>query len=83
MVTSRQVLKKLRSLDYRLRLIEGVNKLERDIIGFCEENQKEVVFGYKIIKRDGHVYLEKLPETNPNQLNIDFKCFRDSTNKLH
>lgn len=72
METPRQVLKKLKSLDYRLRLAKAIPKLEKDIIDVCDEYNTDVLCGYKIYNENGHIHLEKLPEKF-KQLEMTFK----------
>lgn len=76
MVTSRQVLKKLKSLDNDLSIIERVNKLEKDMADFCVKNRNDIDLGCKIIKKEGRTGFKKLTVTNPNQLHIDLRAFK-------
>ena len=62
MVTPRQILKKLKSLDYRLRLAQAIPGLEKDIIDLCDEYNTEVLCGYKVNRENGNIQLEKLSE---------------------
>ncbi len=71
MVTPSQVLKKLKSLEYRLKLSKALPDLEKDIMDLCDEYNTNVLCGYKINVEDGHISLEKLPE-NYKQLKLSF-----------
>jgi len=77
METPRQVLKTLKSLDYRLRLAQDVPKLEKDIVDLCDEYNTDVLCGYKIYNENGHIHLEKLPEKS-KQLEMTFKYKKSS-----
>jgi len=73
MVTPRQILKKLKSLDYRLRLAQDISSLEKDIIDLCQKYDTDVLSGYKVYIENGRIQLlEKLPDTC-RQLEMRFK----------
>jgi|GEM_PF-2223475 len=63
MVTARQILKKMKSLDYRLRLAQDISTLEKDIIHLCGKYNTEVLCGYRVYIENGRVQLlEKMPD---------------------
>ena len=55
------ILKKLRSLDYRQKLIDGMESLEAEISQYCKEYGTDVLMGYKVNRDNGRVTLKKLP----------------------
>ena len=73
MVTPRQILKKLKSLDYRLRLAQDISSLEKDIIDLCGKYNTEILCGYRVYIENGRVQLlERLPDKF-RQLEMRFK----------
>lgn len=68
MTTQKQIIKKLNSLDYGLKLFENLPKLEKEIIDLCKRYETNVLGGYKIEIQNGHVYLQKLPKPNVDEL---------------
>ena len=60
MTSTAYILKKLKSLDYRQRLLEGMDSLEAEIAGYCREYGTDVLMGYKVNMDNGRVTLKKL-----------------------
>ena len=73
MTTPKQILKKLRSLRYRQRLLEGMEPLESEILDICEEYNTQILCGYRIQVENGRVKLYKIPEKDYRQMEIGFK----------
>jgi DNA repair protein RadC len=72
MVIPRQVVKKLKSLNYRLKLAQDIPKLEQDIIELCDEYETNTLCGYRIyIEGERVTNVEKMPN-NFKQLEMSF-----------
>ena len=68
MTTPNQISRKLKSLDYRQKLIEDMDSLETEIAGCCREYGTDVLMGYKVNMDNGRVTLKKLPVKDQKQL---------------
>ena len=79
MTTPNQILRKLKSLDYRQKLIEDIDSLEAEITGYCNEYGTDVLMGYKINMDNGRVTLKKLPMKDQKQLEMELKRRREGS----
>jgi hypothetical protein len=76
-ITPGKIVRKLKSLNYRLRLAQAIPELERFIIGVYNEHNTDTLCGYKIFVENGHIQqIEKLPD-NSKQLEMRFKYRKD------
>ena len=73
MTTPNQILRKLKSLDYRQKLIEDMDSLESEIAGYCREYGTDVLMGYKVNMDNGRVTLEKLHVKDQKQLEMELR----------
>ena len=74
MVSDNQFYNAVRSYNYRTRLLNGVNDLEKRIINYMrDKNLSEIVInGYYIDITDGRISIMESPIPNINQLHLEF-----------
>ena len=73
MTSPAYILKRLKSLDYRQRLMEGMDSLEAEISQYCKEYGTDVLMGYKVNLDNGRVTLKKLPVKDQKQLEMELR----------
>lgn len=74
MVSDYQFYNAVRSYNYRMRLINGVDDLEQKIIDYMNEKnlKKMIIPGYYIDISENRIIVSEKALQNINQLNIEF-----------
>lgn len=74
MVSDNQFYNAVRSYNYRTRLLNGVNNLEKRIINYMNENniKKILLPGYFIDISEDRIIVTEMSLQNLNQLHLEF-----------
>ena len=77
MVTDSQLLKAVRSLNYRRRLDEKVPKLENTILRYMKEKDLSQIAIpiYHVLEENKGVIIYEVPFSDPDQLKIKFNRY--------
>jgi len=85
MVSDNQFYNAVRSYNYRTRLLNGVNDLEKRIFDYMrDKNLSEIAInGYYIYITDGRISIMESPIPNINQLHFEFGNIANGNHTAH